>query len=203
VEASDSGSILIHGKAQRPGYGDPSLISGVMQSPTLFQHMTVLENMTLAPRLVLKRNRDTTEKEALALLQELGIRDKADCYPHRLSGGEAQRAAIARALMMRPEILVLDEPTNALNDDWIACLESMLRHLAAQGTTILISTHYLDFARRVADHLFALQENGQLHALPEPALRSGANRLVKTGSSRRYTTARVVALPLAEGTFIR
>lgn len=201
VANPDSGRILLDGKPLNPQKNDPTQISGILQATALFQHMSVLENLTLAPRLVLKKTPTEANREALDLLNRLGILDKAYSFPHRLSGGEAQRAGLARALMMQPKVLVLDEPTSALNDEWADELAKLLKTLKAQGMTIILSTHHLAFAEKVADDLFLLKD-GRLKALeqvpdtplfarPAPGLLNYAelNDLAASmgiGASRRY-----------------
>ncbi len=158
ADRPDAGCILCDGKPMEPERVDPTLISGMMQAPALFQHMTVLENLTLAPRVVLKQNAAEANRDALAVLNRLGILEKAYAYPAALSGGEAQRVALARAMMMKPRVLVLDEPTSALNEDWVLQLADILKSLKSQGTTIILSTHHVAFARAVADDLFLLAD---------------------------------------------
>lgn len=186
AEKADSGSIFIKGLPVKGEQHDPRVICGVLQSPSLFAHLTVLENMTLAPKLVLKKTREAAEREALELLKQLGLETKANQYPHQLSGGEAQRTGIARALMMGPEILVLDEPTNALNEHWILILVGLLKELVRNGTTVIVSTHHLSFARLIADQVVILDESGclqpveDLKALPQSILDSKAPRRRKS-----------------------
>lgn len=164
ADRPDGGCILCEGRPLDPERIDPTRISGMMQATALFQHLTVLENLTLAPRMVIKRDAAEANRDALELLNRLGILDKAYAYPNRLSGGEAQRVALARALIMQPRVLVLDEPTSALNEDWVLRLADLLKSLKSTGTTVILSTHHLAFARMVADDLFIL-ENGRLRPL--------------------------------------
>ena len=122
----------------------------VFQSFNLFPHMTVLQNVTLAPREVLKNQRGTAEGEAVALLERFGLADKKDEYPDRLSGGQQQRVAIVRALAMKPKIMLLDEVTSALDPELVAEVLNVIRDLARQGMTMLIATHEMGFARDIA-----------------------------------------------------
>jgi polar amino acid transport system ATP-binding protein len=122
----------------------------VFQAFNLFPHMSVLANVTLAPRKVLGRPRIQAEADALALLERFGLADKARDYPDRLSGGQQQRVAIVRALAMSPDLLLLDEVTSALDPELVAEVLSVIRELAEGGMTMLIATHEMGFARDVA-----------------------------------------------------
>ena len=128
-------------------------IGMVFQSYDLFPHKTVLENITLAPRKVQKRDKEEVTKEAIALLDKVGLADKKDYYPRQLSGGQKQRVAIVRALCMHPEVLLFDEVTAALDPEMVhEVLETMLE-LAKSGSTMLIVTHEMAFAKAVADRI--------------------------------------------------
>jgi len=122
----------------------------VFQSFNLFPHMTVLENVTLGPRKALKQSRREAEAEAVALLQRFGLEDKRDEYPDRLSGGQQQRVAIVRALAMKPELVLLDEVTSALDPELVAEVLDVIRELAGGGITMVIATHEMSFARDIA-----------------------------------------------------
>jgi polar amino acid transport system ATP-binding protein len=122
----------------------------VFQSFNLFPHMTVLRNVTLAPRKVLGLSRPVAEEQAMTLLTRIGLADKAKEYPDRLSGGQQQRAAIARALAMGPRVLLLDEITSALDPELVAEVLGIVRELAEEGMTMLLATHEMGFAREVA-----------------------------------------------------
>ena len=128
----------------------------MFQSFNLFPHMTVLENVTLAPRKVLKSSRGETESQARDLLGRFGLSDKADEYPDRLSGGQQQRVAIVRALAMKPAIMLLDEVTSALDPELVAEVLDVIRELAAGGMTMLIATHEMGFARDIATRVVFL-----------------------------------------------
>ena len=133
----------------------------VFQSFNLFPHMTVLRNVTLAPRDVLKLPRAEAEARALELLARFGLADRAGEYPDRLSGGQQQRVAIARALAMRPELMLLDEVTSALDPELVAEVLSVIRELAEGGMTMLIATHEMGFARDIANRVCFL-DDGQI-----------------------------------------
>lgn len=130
----------------------PAEIGYVLQGFSLFDHLTVLENLTLAPRLVQKHSKREAQEQALFLLEKMQLTDKQHTYPKQLSGGQQQRVAIARAIMMRPKVLLLDEPTNALDPQLVHALEITLKRLVCDGLTLIISTHHLGFARRIADY---------------------------------------------------
>jgi|SRR5579885_924285 ABC-type histidine transport system ATPase subunit len=123
----------------------------VFQQFNLWAHMTVLENLIEAPVHVLKQNRRDTIAEAKKLLAKVGLADKLDRYPGQLSGGQQQRAAIARSLMMKPEIMLFDEPTSALDPEMVGEVLNVMQQLANEGMTMLVATHELGFARRVAN----------------------------------------------------
>jgi polar amino acid transport system ATP-binding protein len=125
----------------------------VFQSFNLFPHMSVLDNVTLAPRKVLKAPRAKAEAEATALLDRFGLADKRTEFPDRLSGGQQQRVAIVRALAMQPDLLLLDEVTSALDPELVAEVLALIRELAAGGMTMLIATHEMGFARDIASRV--------------------------------------------------
>jgi polar amino acid transport system ATP-binding protein len=125
----------------------------VFQSFNLFPHMSVLENVTLGPRKALKQPRRGAEAEAVALLERFGLADKRDEYPDRLSGGQQQRVAIVRALAMKPELVLLDEVTSALDPELVAEVLDVIRELAAGGMTMVIATHEMGFARDIASRV--------------------------------------------------
>lgn len=133
----------------------------VFQSFNLFPHMNVLRNLTDAPISVLGLSRKEAEDRAKALLQKVGLSDKALQYPHQLSGGQAQRVAIARALAMEPEMLCFDEPTSALDPELTQEVLAVMRDLAKEHMTMVVVTHEMGFARDVADRVI-LMENGQI-----------------------------------------
>ena len=157
LETIDSGEILIDG-VRMPEEGKElaalrSQIGMVFQSFNLFSHMTVLDNMTLAPVDVLKKDRKKAREEAMQLLSRVGVGDQANKVPAQLSGGQQQRAAIARALAMHPKAMLFDEPTSALDPEMIGEVLNVMTELAADGMTMLIVTHEMNFARRVANRV--------------------------------------------------
>ena len=133
----------------------------VFQSFNLFPHMTVLQNVSLAPVKVLKQSRDHAEERSRELLERFGLADKAGEYPDRLSGGQQQRVAIVRALAMDPDVLLLDEITSALDPELVAEVLDVIRELAAQGMTMVIATHEMAFARDVA-HRVCFLDDGRI-----------------------------------------
>ena len=130
----------------------------VFQRFNLFPHMTVLDNITLAPRKVRKTVREEAEKDARMLLEKVGLADKAEAYPEQLSGGQQQRVAIARALAMKPRLMLFDEPTSALDPEMVKEVLDVMRSLAAEGMTMVIVTHEMGFAREVGDRLLFVDD---------------------------------------------
>ena len=130
----------------------------VFQSYELFPHKTILQNITLAPKLVQSRNKKETEAEALELLRRVGLEEKKDSYPRQLSGGQKQRVAIVRALCMHPEVLLFDEVTAALDPEMVREVLEVLLDLAKQGRTMVIVTHEMSFAKAIADRVIFLDK---------------------------------------------
>ena len=130
----------------------------VFQRFNLFPHMTVLENIMLAPMKVKKVTKDEAEKTAKELLARVGLSEKADSYPPQLSGGQQQRVAIARALAMHPKVMLFDEPTSALDPEMVGEVLDVMRSLAKEGMTMVIVTHEMGFAREVGDRLLFVDE---------------------------------------------
>ena len=130
----------------------------VFQRFNLFPHMTVLDNITRAPRKVRKTTREEAEKDARMLLEKVGLADKAEAYPEQLSGGQQQRVAIARALAMKPRLMLFDEPTSALDPEMVKEVLDVMRSLAAEGMTMVIVTHEMGFAREVGDRLLFVDD---------------------------------------------
>jgi len=157
LEAIDEGHILIDGHEQpvegRDLYKFRTEVGMVFQSFNLFSHKTILENITLAPRKILGLDKQAAETRAHELLAMVGIADKAHSRPSQLSGGQKQRAAIARALAMEPKVLLFDEPTSALDPESTREVLATMRSLAQSGTTMIVVTHEMSFARAFADRI--------------------------------------------------
>ncbi len=163
LESVDAGRIVLDGDVE---VSDPRVdldkvrrrVGIVFQSYNLFPHMTVLDNITLAPRKVVKVGGARAESEAMALLERFGLAAKARDYPDRLSGGQAQRAAIVRALAMQPELMLFDEITSALDPLLVGEVLDAVRDLKSGGLTIVMATHEMGFAREVADRVCFLHD---------------------------------------------
>jgi len=140
----------------------------VFQNFELFPHKTVLENITLGPLTVLKISEEEAGRRAVVLLDKVGLADKAEQYPSHLSGGQQQRVAIARALAMEPEVMLFDEPTSALDPETIGEVLSVMKRLADEGMTMIVVTHEMTFARRVADWVIVL-DHGSIVEQGPPA----------------------------------
>ena len=154
-------------------------IGVVFQQFNLFPHLTVLDNVTLASRQVLGISRTAAEKRGIELLTRIGLADKARVYPDRLSGGQQQRAAIARAIATEPELLLLDEITSALDPELVGEVLDLVRELKADGTTIVMATHEMAFARDVADRVVFL-DKGVIEEQGPPAQLFGAPQKART-----------------------
>ena len=165
LEDIQGGQILLDGEPVRKNAPNISRmrekIGMVFQSYDLFPHRTILDNITLAPMKVQKRKKAEVEQEALELLDRVGLKDRKDDYPRQLSGGQKQRVAIARALCMHPEILLLDEITAALDPEMVREVLDVVLSLAKAGSTMMIVTHEMAFAKAIADRVIFL-ENGQI-----------------------------------------
>ncbi|GAA2808670.1 amino acid ABC transporter ATP-binding protein [Streptomyces showdoensis] len=172
LEKVDSGSISVDGTLvgyrrsgdklyelrEREILKQRTRIGFVFQNFHLFPHLTVLENIVEAPVSALKRPRKEAEAAALALLERVGLADKAKAYPKQLSGGQQQRVAIARALALEPSLLLFDEPTSALDPELVGEVLDVIKDLAASGTTMIVVTHEIGFAREVADTVVFMDE---------------------------------------------
>lgn len=133
----------------------------VFQHFNLFPNMTVLKNMTIAPRKLLHKSKEEIEEKAMQLLKRVGLDDRANAYPSQLSGGQKQRVAIVRALCMEPEVLLFDEPTSALDPEMVGEVLDVIKSLANEGMTMVIVTHEMGFAREVANHVIFMS-NGTI-----------------------------------------
>jgi polar amino acid transport system ATP-binding protein len=174
LEHVDAGTIVVDGQTITGTKVDVNRlrqkIGIVFQAYNLFPHMTVLRNITLAPVKVLRTPRAQAEEEARALLDRFGLLDKAGDYPDRLSGGQQQRVAIVRALAMKPQIMLLDEVTSALDPELVAEVLDVIRELAAGGMTMLIATHEMGFARDIANRVCFLEEGRIIEDAPPAEL---------------------------------
>ena len=172
LEPIDDGMIVLDDlDISAPGFDANPVrrrVGMVFQSFNLFPHMSVLDNVTLAPRRVLRRDRAAAESEARDLLDRFGLADQAMSYPDRMSGGQQQRAAIVRALAMAPEIILLDEVTSALDPELVGEVLEVIEELKQGGMTMLIATHEMHFARRIADRVCFL-DGGRVCELGPPA----------------------------------
>ncbi|WP_286218991.1 amino acid ABC transporter ATP-binding protein [Paraoerskovia sediminicola] len=171
LEEIDDGQILLDGEDVANPWVDANAVRArlalVFQQYNLFPHLRVLDNLTLAPRVVHRRPRPSAEADAHAILEKVGLTHRARAYPDQLSGGEQQRAAIARALVGGPELLLLDEVTSALDPALAGEVLDLLLALRAEGTTMLVATHEMRFARQVADEIVFLHE-GRIHERGTP-----------------------------------
>ena len=194
VEPIDAGRVVVEGEEITAEGVDANRIRRrigiVYQSYNLFPHMTVLRNITLAPREALKQDRTESEENARKLLDRFGLLDKQNEYPDRLSGGQQQRVAIVRALAMRPHLMLLDEVTSALDPELVAEVLAVIRELAREGMTMLIATHEMGFARDIADRVCFLDagrilEEGppdRIFTAPEnPRTRQFLGRIIEAG----------------------
>ncbi|MBA2173422.1 amino acid ABC transporter ATP-binding protein [Halobacillus locisalis] len=162
LEMKNSGEILLKGEEVDPRKNDLNKVRQqvgmVFQHFNLFPHKTVLENVMEAPTQVKKTSKADARKEGKALLEKVGLEDKADDYPSRLSGGQKQRVAIARALAMKPEIMLFDEPTSALDPELVGEVLQTMKDLAKEGMTMVVVTHEMGFAREVADRVVYMHD---------------------------------------------
>lgn len=167
LEKQDAGEILYDGT-----------FGLVFQNFNLFSHFSVMKNITDAPIRVQKRGKDEVYKEARELLKKMGLQDKENAYPFQLSGGQQQRVSIARALAMKPDILFFDEPTSALDPELTGEILKVIKDLAAEHMTMVIVTHEMDFARKVADKIIFM-ENGVIavEGNPEEVFASDHGRM--------------------------
>ena len=171
LEVPTSGSIAINGEqiTRKTNINNIRAEVGmVFQHFNLFPHMTVLENITVAPISVRKKSKEEAEKKAMELLVRVGLSDKANAYPEQLSGGQQQRVAIARALAMEPQVMLFDEPTSALDPEMVNEVLDVMRDLAQSGMTMMCVTHEMGFAKQVADRVLFVDQGKILEdASPE------------------------------------
>ncbi len=194
LEPIDAGRVVVSGEEITAHGVDVDRIRRrigiVFQAFNLFPHMSVLDNVTLAPRRVLKLSRAEAEAQATELLVRFGLADKRDAAPDRLSGGQQQRVAIVRALAMKPDIMLLDEVTSALDPELVAEVLGVIRELAGSGMTMIIATHEMGFARDIADRICFLDEGTIIEEGPpeailsdprEPRTRQFLQRVIEAG----------------------
>lgn len=162
METPTGGSIFVDGVEITDPKCDINLhrqkMGMVFQHFNLFNNMTILRNMTLAPMTLLKKSRAEAEEKALALLRRVGLEDKANAYPSQLSGGQKQRIAIVRALCMDPEVMLFDEPTSALDPEMVGEVLDVMKELAQDGMTMVVVTHEMGFAREVGSRVLFMDE---------------------------------------------
>jgi polar amino acid transport system ATP-binding protein len=162
LEPIQSGEIVVDGMSLTDSATDLTRLRAeigmVFQQFNLYPHMTVLENITLAPVKVRKQSREDAERTARDLLEKVGIAEKANQYPAQLSGGQQQRVAIARALAMQPKIMLFDEPTSALDPEMITEVLDVMVRLAVEGMTMIVVTHEMGFAKKVAHRIIFMDE---------------------------------------------
>ena len=162
METPTGGSIFVDGVEITDPKCDINLhrqkMGMVFQHFNLFNNMTILRNMTLAPMTLLKKSKEDAEARALALLRRVGLEDKANAYPSQLSGGQKQRIAIVRALCMDPEVMLFDEPTSALDPEMVGEVLDVMKELAQDGMTMVVVTHEMGFAREVGSRVLFMDE---------------------------------------------
>ena len=162
LETPTAGSIFVDGVEITDPKCDINLhrqkMGMVFQHFNLFNNMTILRNMTLAPMTLLKKSREDAEAQAMALLRRVGLEDKANAYPSQLSGGQKQRIAIVRALCMDPEVMLFDEPTSALDPEMVGEVLDVMKELARDGMTMVVVTHEMGFAREVGSRVLFMEE---------------------------------------------
>ncbi len=162
LEAPTVGSIRFNGTDITDPGTDINLhrrhMGMVFQHFNLFPHMTILQNMTIAPIKLLKKSREEAEAQAMALLRRVGLDDRATAYPSQLSGGQKQRIAIVRALCMNPEVMLFDEPTSALDPEMVGEVLEVMKQLAHEGMTMVVVTHEMGFAREVGSRVIFMDE---------------------------------------------
>lgn len=157
LERIDEGEMMLDGKKFDPMSSKEALIGVVFQEYNLFPHLSVLENVTLAPKIALKKDPQAVEKEARQLLKKLALEGKENLYPYQLSGGQKQRVSIARALAMHPKILCYDEPTSALDPGLRDKVRDIILSLKNESMTQIVVTHDLNFAREIADDILKVR----------------------------------------------
>ena len=160
LEEPDGGTVMLDGKeiTERDIDTTRAQMGMVFQHFNLFPHLTVKKNITLAPVRLGRMSQAAADKQAMELLERIGLADKADVYPNMLSGGQKQRIAIVRALAMNPEVLLFDEPTSALDPEMVGEVLELMKELARDGMTMVVVTHEMGFARHVSTHVIFLHQ---------------------------------------------
>ena len=160
LEEQDGGTVMLDGKeiTERDIDATRAQMGMVFQHFNLFPHLTVKKNITLAPVRLGRMSQAAADKQAMELLERIGLADKADVYPNMLSGGQKQRIAIVRALAMNPEVLLFDEPTSALDPEMVGEVLELMKELARDGMTMVVVTHEMGFAREVANRVIFIDE---------------------------------------------
>jgi polar amino acid transport system ATP-binding protein len=162
LEEPSDGSIIFEGKSITDKRNDINKLREkmgmVFQQFNLFPHMTVMDNITLAPLKIKRHSKEEARDVAFGLLKRIGLEDKADAYPNQLSGGQKQRIAIARALEMSPDVMLFDEPTSALDPEMVGEVLEVMKKLAAEGMTMVVVTHEMGFAREVGSRVLFMDE---------------------------------------------
>ncbi len=170
LESHDGGSIVVNGIELNADLKKIDAVRRevgmVFQNFNLFPHLTVIDNITLAPRRLRNATREEAEADAMRLLAKVGLADQARKYPHQISGGQAQRVAIARALAMHPKVMLFDEPTSALDPEMIKEVLDVMKDLASSGMTMIVVTHEMGFAREVADRVLFFEKGQILYEAP-------------------------------------
>ena len=189
LEEPTGGEVYIDGeRINAPGVDIDKIrerLGMVFQNFNLFPHMTVLDNVTLAPIKVKGKNKAEAEESALKILETVGLSDKAASFPASLSGGQKQRVAIARALAMEPEVMLFDEPTSALDPEMVGEVLNVMKRLAEEGMTMVIVTHEMGFAREVADRVLFIDQGVVMEqGTPEELFGSPKNERTKSFLSK-------------------
>ena len=168
LEKIDSGEIIYNGEVVPIDHLETlNLLGFVFQDFQLFPHLSVLDNLTLSPVKTMGMTKEAAKEKAVTLLQRLGLGEHADAYPYSLSGGQKQRVAIARSLAMNPDIMLFDEPTSALDPEMVGDVLNVMKDLAEQGMTMLIVTHEMGFARKVANRVLFMETGVILEDSPK------------------------------------
>lgn len=189
LEEPTSGRIIFDGNEITDPKADINIsrqkMGMVFQHFNLFPHMTILTNMTIAPMKLLKMSKKEAEKKAMALLERVGLADRANSYPSQLSGGQKQRIAIVRALCMQPDVMLFDEPTSALDPEMVGEVLDVMKNLAKEGMTMVCVTHEMGFAREVANRVVFMDEGKIMEeGTPEEIFTNPKNERTKSFLSK-------------------